>query len=242
MNPQENKPEAKEQELSHIEYLISDWDGTLVDSMPAYTDSFAKTLHLKFGIDKDQLKTYYKRAAGRALSHQIKEVVQSFAHVEVEDTRQLEEEFWQNLVGMKPEILHGTKEFLSKLKQKGLRIIIWSGTRTDVLGEKINLLSFSPLVDFYIGNVPGDENLVKGPGLFKLIAKKFSIPTDELARKSLVIGDGIGDIEAGKAVGAITALFVRTGINTDVRDLGANFVFDNLEALADKLKKPLTQS
>lgn len=224
-----SKSISKDVDLLRVKYIISDWDGTLVNSMQAYATSFAETIGTKFNIDRESLKSYFQSTAGRPLSQQIKQVLERFANVEIEDTKELEEIFWQNLNGMKPEILPGAKKFLTALKQKRLRIIIWSGTRTDILKEKINLLSFSTLVDYYIGNVPGDEALVKGPGLFRLIAEKFGITPKELASKSLVLGDGIGDIEAGKAVGAITAAFRLENSNAD-------FVFNNYSQIINKLQ------
>ncbi|MFZ5932716.1 MAG: hypothetical protein ACOYT7_01405 [Patescibacteria group bacterium] len=52
MNPKEQGKESSEIDFAKVEYLISDWDGTLTDSMPAYTKSFSTTLAEAFGIQK----------------------------------------------------------------------------------------------------------------------------------------------------------------------------------------------
>lgn len=224
----------REIDLSNIKYLISDWDGTLIDSNEPNTQSFVSILHLKFGIDEKNLTKFYRGNFGSPLSYQIKEASKKFANIDIENTLPFEENFWNNLTDLKPKILPGAKEGLTILKQKGIKIIVWSGTRSDILSRHINELSFSSLVDFSIGNVPGSKDLVKGSGLFKIIADHFKITTSELAANCLVIGDGRGDIEAGRAVGAIVG-----GIGVDEENpilKEADFTFKNLPELAAKFR------
>lgn len=218
--------------FSKFSYLISDWDGTLTDSMPAYTESFSKTLNNTFGIQGETSKEYYLDSAGDSLSSQLREAARRFAGVKVEDTTQFEQEFWQNLSGLRPDVLPGAKEFLAQIKKKGVKIIIWSGTRTDILEEKIRLLSFSSLVDYAIGNEPGSLNIVKGPGLFKKIAEHFGVSEEYLRQKALVIGDGNGDMEAGKTIGATTAGIIKTQTQKTLEEAGADVVVNNLLELA----------
>lgn len=231
MNPKKQGKERKELDLGKIEYLISDWDGTLADSMPAYTESFSKTLQEAFGIQSEGSKRYYLSTVGSSLSDQLREGAERLANVNVGDTTNLEKEFWRNLTGLIPEIIPGAKEFLAQVKRKGMKIVVWSGTRGDVLKEKIKLLSFSSFVDYSIGNEPGSSTLVKGPGLFKKIAEHFGINEDELREKSLVIGDGSGDIAAGKAVGVATVGIVRIQTPQAFQEAGADIVVNGLKEL-----------
>ena len=236
MNPKEQGPERKELDLGKIEYLISDWDGTLVDSMPAYTESFSKTLEEALGVRRESAKRYYLSTVGSPLSKQLKEGAKRFANIDVDDTTNLEKEFWRNLTGLIPEIIPRAKEFLTQVKRKGIKIVVWSGTRGDVLEEKIRLLSFSSFIDYSIGNEPGSSTLVKGPGLFREIAEYFGINEDELREKSLVIGDGSGDITAGKAVGVTTIGIVRTQTAQAFQEAGADIVVNGLEELISLFK------
>lgn len=230
------KEQGKKREALDFEkmgYLISDWDGTLTDSMPAYTASFSKTLNEVFGIASQDSRKYFLSTAGEPLSGQLREAALTFAQVNVEDTTGLEEQFWRNVKGLKPDILPAAKEFLTQVKKRGAKIVIWSGTRTDVLREKIELLSFSRLVDYAIGNEPGSSSLVKGPGLFAKIAEHFGISEDELRQKSVVLGDGSGDIKAGLAVGVPTIGIVKTQSKDVLENAGANLIVDNLESLTN---------
>lgn len=221
-------------DLSKIRLILSDWDGTLVDSIQAYSRSFSKTLGKNFQISSSKSKPYYLSTSGTPLTFQFKEAIKKFSGISVENTNELENQFWQNLVRIKPQIITGAKEFLEAVKSRGFTTVIWSGTKTEILYENIKLLSFSKLVDFYIGNVPGDTELVKGPGLFRVIAEKFNKTPEDLARQTIVIGDGEGDIDAGKAIGAITGGFTKNQ-KSDLRD--ANFLFNSFSELLEKLPK-----
>ncbi|MEK7112470.1 MAG: HAD hydrolase-like protein, partial [Patescibacteria group bacterium] len=184
MNPKKQGQGREKLDFEKMEYLISDWDGTLSDSMLTYTASFTKTLNEAFGIASQDSRKYFLSTAGEALSNQLRVAAKNFAGIEIQDSTQLENTFWRNLTGFKPDIIDGAKEFLTKLKKRGIKIIVWSGTRTDVLKEKIKLLSFSGLIDFAIGNEPGSSSLVKGPGLFAKIAEHSGVSEDELRQKS----------------------------------------------------------
>jgi phosphoglycolate phosphatase-like HAD superfamily hydrolase len=224
---------TKEVDLSNVEYILSDWDGTLVDSMEAYTDSFARTLDNAFQIDQAVSARFFKEEAGKPLSWQMKEAVRRFAHKNIDESTPYEEIFWVNLIGIKPEILPGAKNFLESLQTKGKRTIIWSGTRTDVLGKTIKAVGFAPYVDFYIGNAPGDDKLVKGPGLFAKIAEHFGENPSEMAKKTVVIGDGVGDMEAGQAIGAIIGGY---GQQDNPNLSLADFVFGDYDSFLEMLE------
>lgn len=224
-----NSPEV---DFSGIEFIISDWDGTLADSMPAYTASYAKILFNDFGIDEDASKKFYVDKTGAPLSSQFREGVRQFAGKDIINTLPYEERFWENLKTIKPDLLPGAKEFIAKLRLLGFHVVVWSGTRTDVLQKGIDQLSFSKLVDFAIGNKPGSTTLVKGKGLLRNIAEHFHLDSKTLAEKALVIGDGSGDIKAGKAIKARIAGF---GDPKDPNLVGADFVFNDYNALVDIL-------
>ncbi len=224
-----------EKEFHDIDFLISDWDGTLVDSMPDYMKSFAKVMSGEFGVPEKEAKTFFLEKAGQPLSREITECAQKFTNRVIEDTLPFEAKFWDNLQGIKPKILEGAAQFLQEVKNKGIKIIVWSGTRTDVLRSNIKLLGLQQFVDFSIGNQPGSKEMVKGPGLLREISKNFNVSMQDMAKKSLVIGDGRGDIEAGKAIGSRTAGFTRIK-NTSLEASGSDFLFENYSQLLQKLK------
>jgi phosphoglycolate phosphatase-like HAD superfamily hydrolase len=221
--------------FSKFSYLISDWDGTLADSFKPHTESFIKTVHDSFGVGKEKAKEIYFNTDGKPLTLQIKKAAKTVGF-NVSDTLPYEDKFWENLKGLMPETVPGAKEFLTLLKNKGFKIAVWSGTKTDILHERIDLLSFFSLVDFYIGNEPGNKTQVKGPFFFTKIAERFGIPEEKLREKALVIGDGTGDMEAGKAVGATTVGIARKQPKEQLIKAGADMVVMDIEELGRLFK------
>lgn len=219
----------KEIDLSGIRLVISDWDGTLVDSMLAYTQCFLKVME-ELGGEPDELRKYYLSSAGTALATQIRDAAKQFAGREIEDTRYLEAKFFDYYLEMGDiRVLEGVPETLRYLKENGFKIAVWSSTRTDILGKKLEQTGLDQFVDFYVGAVPGDTQKVKGPYLFAEIAKHFQVPIETLQQEAVVIGDGIGDIEAGINSGAKT---IGLGAQREkLAEAGADFVTRDISEL-----------
>lgn len=216
--------------FSKFSYLISDWDGTLADSVKPYTESYVKTTTSEFGTPENKAREIFANTAGAPLTMQIKWAAEAVG-IKLEDTLPYENKFWENLDGLKPDIIPGVKKFLALLKRRGLKIAVWSGTKPGVLKEKVKLLSLSSLVDYCIGNEPGNTKEVKGPALFLKIAKKFKVSEQELRQKAIVIGDGTGDMEAGKAVRATTVGIARNQPKEQLIKAGADMVVMDIEEL-----------
>ena len=221
---------AKKINFSKFSYLISDWDGTLADSVKPYTESYVKTTTSEFGIPEHKAREIFANTAGAPLTMQMRWAAEA-VEIKLEDTLPYENKFWENLGGLKPNIIPGAKKFLALLKRRGFKIAVWSGTKPDVLKEKVKLLSLSSLVDYCIRNEPGNTKEVKGPALFLKIAKKFKISEQELRQKAIVIGDGSGDMEAGKAVRATTVGIARNQTKEKLEKAGADIVVNNLREL-----------
>ncbi|MDO8487210.1 MAG: HAD hydrolase-like protein [Candidatus Curtissbacteria bacterium] len=226
-------------DLSNIRYIISDWDGTLSDSWPDYLAAFCKLMEEKFGVDPDKSKQYYNFTAGAALSNQIKEAAQKFANTTVEDTIELENLFWKYQKDLPaPPVINGASQALQELKNKGYKIVVWSGTRSDILVDRLVKTDLDKFIDFSIGNVPGSSTQVKGQGLFAEIAKHLNISTDELRQKAVVIGDGTGDIKAGREVGCPTIGIPKKPEDGKVLETaGADFVIQSIKDLPSLLTK-----
>lgn len=226
------KASSSKKDLSQVKYIISDWDGTLVDSFPNYTVVFSRLMREKFGVDQALSSQYYISTAGEALTNQIREAAKRFAGQSIENTIELEQLFWDyQKDSPAPPIIEGALETLKFLKEKGYKIIIWSGTRTDILGIKLQQTRLGQFVDFYIGNEPGSQEKVKGPFLFEEIAKHSDLSAEDLQRQAVVIGDGRGDMKAGQKVHCPTIGTLRTTPKQDLRSAGADFIIPSIKDL-----------
>jgi len=232
----QEQPTPKETDLSNVSYIISDWDGTLVDSFPDYTAAFARLMQEKFGVDPKQSKPYYISTAGEALTNQIRIAAQRFTGQDVDDTVDLEQLFWDfQKDSDPPPVIDGANQTLETLVSNGFKIAVWSGTRTDILGIKLQQTGLRQFVDFEIGNTPGSTTQVKGSVLFKEIAKHFGISASDLCSQSVVIGDGVGDIRAGQAVNCPTVGILKTQTKDIFIAAGADFIIPSIKDLPSLL-------
>ena len=234
----QEQPKPKELDLSSIKYVISDWDGTLVDSMPTYTAAYSKLMKERFEVDEVESRQYYLSTAGTVLTNQIKEGARNFAHQQIEDTLELENQFWSFQIGSKPpEVIEGAEDVLQNLRQLGLTIVVWSGTRTDVLRSAIRDTGLGNYISFAIGNEPGSETKVKGRGLLEDVARNLQVPAAILPGQSIVIGDGVGDIRAGKEINCPTVGILKTQPREKLEAEGADFIVAKISDLPALLKK-----
>lgn len=234
----QEQPKTKEPDLSNVRYIISDWDGTLVDSMPTYTAAYSRLMKEKFDIDEAESGKYYLSTAGTVLTNQIKDGAKNFAGQQVEDTLELEDLFWNYQIGSAPpQVIEGARETLTELKKRGYTIVIWSGTRSDVLVNALKSTKIEEYISFSIGNQPGSSTKVKGRGLINEIATSLNIPLDSLLSQSVVIGDGVGDIRAGKEINCPTIAILKTQPRERLQAEGADFIIAQISDLPALLKK-----
>ncbi len=228
----------KEIDLSGIRYVILDWDGTVVDSMPVYIKTFSSILKKQFNILEDQSEQFFTgEAGGKALSYQFKEGIRRFANVDIQDSENLESIFWDLLKDQSPSLIVGIKELLIELRRRNMFIISWSGSPGDINQSVAERVGLSDFFDLITGSERGSSTKVKGQELFEDIAKHFGISSVDLARQSLVVGDMKGDVDAGLQVGAITAGF---GDPKDPKFKDADFVFQTHQELLDMLGQTST--
>lgn len=237
MIQEQSKP--KEIDLSNVRYIISDWDGTLADSWPEATAAFTHVMLEKFGIDPKTSEEYYNETAGRALSGQIKEAAKKYKDIDAENTEELESSYFNFRMTLPPpKVIKGAPEALKELKEKGFTIVVWSGTRSDVLADALEKTGLKQYINFSIGNYPGSDVIVKGKGLFAEIARHLGISVDQLRSQSVVIGDGKGDIDAGLDVGCPTiGIPKKPEDEKGLINAGADFIVSTIGDLPALLNK-----
>lgn len=116
---------AKITDFSKINFVIFDWDGTLVDSMDFYAENFAKLISDKFRANYQEAKDFYLSLAGTTLSSEIKLAAEKFGKKNIENTLELENGFWEMMEGrLSSKLIPGAKDTLENFKRKGKKLII----------------------------------------------------------------------------------------------------------------------
>lgn len=132
---------------------------------------------------------------------------------------------YEKLLKNEVELIPGTLEIFQKLRENGIKIGIQTTQYRAMLDIILNKFTLNP-----DASVARDEVVDKKPAPDQILklCELLSVSPEE----SLVVGDWIGDIEAGRAAGAQT-LGVLTGLSTgdELAAAGADNVFQDINSV-----------
>lgn len=186
--------------------VIFDCDGVLVDSEAlscgAWNILFEKEYHIDIGTD-------YSHILGKT----TKEVVESFFKLHsleytpdiLPKIAAMKEKIYQESARGKLKPTPGVKEFITKLIQHNVPIIVASSGILDKI--KFNLRE-AGLSEYFTHIISADDikNGKPHPEIFLLAAERLKIPIKEC----IVIEDSVTGVAAGKASGAFTVAITTT--------------------------------
>jgi HAD superfamily hydrolase (TIGR01509 family) len=196
--------------MPKIKGVLFDLDGTLIDTLEAYTRAFNQGIK-KFDLEpisEEKLASFLNRALGlesilRELfpSHFEKPEIRLQCLTEIAKAYRTEVE--QRKVSLKP----GTREVLSKLKEMGLKIGIVTGRTTsgELKWAELHWLNIAHFIDSIVTGAdaprkPSPDGAVK-------CANEIGLSPEEC----VLVGDSQADIITGKAAGIIT-IAIPTGV------------------------------
>ena len=224
-----------------IKYVGFDKDGTLIDSVDAYTREWGKIIHAQFGIDRKIAERIFRvDAAGKPTAVQLALVLES-NHIKLS-----EEEIFQkaneiaSLLGntVKAPLFSEVLDVLKKLKLPGFLIFISSGQQEEVVRKDLIRTNLLQYVDFYAGIKPAQPNFKKGEQHFRAAAKHFGVDFKTFVKETVFIGDTPEDIEVARNANILFIARVGQGSLKKLKKLGAKIVvsdFTNLPEIISTL-------
>jgi HAD superfamily hydrolase (TIGR01509 family) len=205
---------------------ILDIDGTLVDTNYHHAIAWFRAfrqhgellpiwrIHRHIGMGGDQL-------------------VASLCGDEVErdkgdDIRAAEKTLYMELID-EVEPLHGARELIEDLKRAGHGVVLASSAKPDEVEHYLDLLDARELVDAWTDS--GDvENTKPEPDLVRAAIDKVGAET------AVMVGDSTWDCESAKRAGLPSVAVLTGGFSeSELRDAGAECVFDSLKSLREGL-------
>lgn len=177
-----------------IKNYIWDFDGTLYDTYPIMLDAIMRTL---------------KEMAIPAGSAEIYRTLKEFSSKQITDDRQMDyqafsQQFhaYEALDPRKPKSFPGTKETLARLKARGGQHFIM--THRPVVST-IDLLELEGLTAFFTEIVGPENDFPRKPdptAIEYIVTAHHLVPEE-----TVMIGDRLLDVEAGKKAGVKTCFF-----------------------------------
>lgn len=134
---------------------------------------------------------------------------------------------FKSLIPQNPPLMPGLPDIIARAKGLGLKIAVCSSTpleNVQVILERIHLLK-------YFDKLVTAEDVVIGkphPEAFLKAVEKLTMPAESV----IVIGDSIHDVASAKKAG-LKIIAIATGKHslTELKESGADFVFDNLSCM-----------
>lgn len=208
--------------------VIFDLDQTLIDIISFNAKAFELAFQEMFGIKSTFTKLDYPGKTIKDLVIEVAEL-EKVKKITKKQIAQFINLYERNIIKILPAnlekyILPGAKELVKKLSRSNILAII-TGTPKH---ELYKILKNTRLARYFKIILTG-ENAKNKKKLAKLAHQK----SDKIARKHLkaiIIGDSTEDVNAGKAINALT-IGVTTGLHSKEKLLktGAHYVFNSLQ-------------
>jgi HAD superfamily hydrolase (TIGR01549 family) len=153
-----------------------------------------------------------------------------------DDIRDAEKGLYGELLG-EVEALHGARELIADLKERGHAVVLASSAKADEVDHYLDLLEARQLADGW--TTAADVEATKPePDLVEVARRKVG------GGGAVMIGDSTWDCEAAKRAGVETVAVLTGGFSEqELLDAGAACVYESIDELRRSLDEtPLTQS
>ena len=174
-----------------IRGLIFDFDGTLIDSYDAITESLNR-VRASFSLP-DYEPAAVKTMVGHGLEHLIEKAI---GPDRIEEGVKLFRQSYSTLCEKKTTILPQVKETLEELDRRGYRMAIATNKPSYFARDILKALEMEHLFSEVLG--PNDVERPKpDPEMLEIIMMRIGLAPDEVA----YVGDMLLDIEVGRRAG-----------------------------------------
>jgi HAD superfamily hydrolase (TIGR01509 family) len=211
-----------------VEAALLDVDGTLIDSNYQHALAWYRAFR-RHGIVLPVWRIH--RAIGMGGDQLVPALVgEEVNHERGDEIREAREPLYKELLG-EVEPLHGARELIVDLKERGLSVVLASSSPEDELEHYLELLDARDLADAWTTKEDVDSTK-PAPDLVRAALEKAG------TESALMIGDTRWDVEAGGRAGVDTVCVMTGGSSEqELLDAGAVAVFDSVDELRNRLEE-----
>ena len=218
--------EYKQAFLDKIDYIIWDWNGTIINDVVLCVDIMNQLLE-EYNLPKIGLKTYR-----RVFTFPVKEYYErlgfDFERVSFDDVGNKFIKLY-NKNFSKIRLQPGAEDLLKQLKARGKKQILISARNHSSLLKDVSHFALDGYFDAVIGL---DDDLARGK---EHLVEKFFEENSLDPKKTLFIGDTLHDCEIAKNLGAHYFMVANGHQGAGELMLCTSYVYANLLSLADFL-------
>jgi HAD superfamily hydrolase (TIGR01509 family) len=209
-----------------LEAALLDVDGTLIDTNYHHALAWFRAFE-QHGFVLPLWRIH--RAIGMGGDQLVPALVGKEADADKGDEiRDARDSLYQDLIG-EVEPLHGSRELISDLKERGVKVVLASSSPKDELDHYLELLHARDLADAWTTK-DDVESTKPEPDLVHAALDKAG------TENAVMVGDTRWDIEAAAKAGLETICVLTGGWSAqELRDAGAAAVFESVDELRERL-------
>jgi HAD superfamily hydrolase (TIGR01509 family) len=209
-----------------LEAALLDVDGTLIDTNYHHALAWFRAFE-EHGFVLPLWRIH--RAIGMGGDQLVPALVGEEADEENgDDIRDARDSLYQELIG-EVEPLHGSRELISDLKERGVTVVLASSSPQHELNHYLELLDARELADAWTTK-DDVESTKPEPDLVNAALDKAG------TRNAVMVGDTRWDVEAAAKAGVETACVLTGGWSAqELREAGAVAVFESVDELREQL-------
>ena len=207
---------------------VFDFDGTIVDTMPAYFSANAEVIEREYGLSGEEFETYSRLYAWMP----TEEIFRGFMELHNKPTDKARENLQDSFDMVNARdfpVIEGAREAIEKVYNKGFELFISSGSGTEKVKER---LEKSGLLK-YFSVVYGSSEIDKGPAHIEDFAKFAKVSLGDFAVNSFLLGDGPGDMKLAKICKMKAVGVAHTFTSEYLIEAGADVVFEKIREVED---------
>lgn len=223
--------------MCRINLVMFDMDGTLVDSMPSHAAAFGEVLNRRYGISAGDASEIYVKTSGMPVEVQFNMVLESKDLPRVENTADMEQEFWSLVLAKDPIVYPDVPPALEKLSKKGCSLYIISGSAPFVVEEKMKRCGLDKFFNLMLGSDTRIPGMTKGPGHLVIIQRKSGLSDEEFCNSSAIVGDAEHDMMVAKQAGVLGVARSLPGTEATLQNAGADYIIRSFTELESVLSK-----
>jgi HAD superfamily hydrolase (TIGR01509 family) len=209
-----------------VQAALLDVDGTLIDTNYHHTLAWFRAFE-QHGVVLPLWRIH--RAIGMGGDQLVPALVGKEADDEKgDDIRDARDSLYQDLIG-EVEPLHGSRELISELKERGVTVVLASSSPKDELDHYLELLDARELADAWTTK-DDVESTKPEPDLVNAALEKAG------TGNAVMVGDTRWDVEAAAKAGVDTACVMTGGWSAqELHEAGAVAVFESVDDLRERL-------
>jgi len=204
-------------------YIITDVDGTILDTMPLYTEIFCE-LMAKKNISYKIAKDYFLATSGTSLDEQIEGIFKRYdININNFEISLLIQKFFDKTSENMPLLFSGVKDFIKKMNQTYRLLFATSGSKT----VRIKEVFFRYLISYDL--ILGFDEIPKGVKHIEKFVQRSRLDYQGFCSQAVYIGDGPKDMIIAKRNNIFAIGITNTVSEAVLIVAGADVVVKNIK-------------